>query len=139
MAITAEGTGSRADWAFLVRSLAVADARRALAEAISDRGAAQAALDEAGRAVLRARQRATRASGDEEVESFAAWLPQARRAGRDAAVHLQQAEFGAAVARAALRLAHAGLASATEGFDANNPPQSADNVRPGLDGQGGAS
>lgn len=137
MPVTTEATAFHASLASRSRRLAVRDAGRALAAAIGDRSAAQAAFDEAGRAVSSAQDRVSRSSTDEAVEAFAAWLPEGRRALRHAGANLERAELLAAGARAALHLARAVSA------DAGGPrwpisPQSRGILRPGLAGAAGA-
>lgn len=63
-----------------VRNLAVEDGRRGLALSLDAANVAALALREAEMAIVRETERASDASGgDQLVEAFAAWLPGARR------------------------------------------------------------
>lgn len=78
-----------------------------LEECLAREAQARARLQEAEEAVER-RLVVARAGGDEEVEAFAAWLKEGRRAIAEAEAACAAAEAGTARARAILRLQRAG-------------------------------
>ena len=102
----------RPDLMLRLGTLALRDARLALADAIAGQSAAEAALTQAARALALRQGQAMRSTTDEDVEAFACWLPAGRRAVREAATRATAAAAATAGARAALSLARAVLAQA---------------------------
>jgi hypothetical protein len=92
-----------------LRELALQDARRALAAAIARQSAAEAVLAQATRAVASREVEAMRSTNDEDVEAFAYWLPEGRRAVRQAGAQVTVAAAATTGARAALSLARAAV------------------------------
>ena len=70
----------RPDLMLRLGTLALRDARLALADAIAGQSAAEAALTQAARALALRQGQAMRSTTDEDVEAFACWLPAGRRA-----------------------------------------------------------
>lgn len=109
MPVTTEDAAFRPEFAQRLKTLAVSDALRWLAACVRSQAIAQDAFDAAARAVAREQERATCSTSDNDVEAFAAWLPEARQAVHRAGTRLKQAAQSAANARVALRLARAAL------------------------------
>lgn len=109
MPVATATAGFRPHLTVRLRQLTLHDARRALAEAIARQTAAEAALAEATRAVALRQDAAMRSTSDEDVDTFAAWLPAGRQAVRNAAARATAAAAATAGARAAQSLARAAL------------------------------
>lgn len=101
-----------------VRRDAVASARHDLAICVVAEEVARRALLCLEREIAQQTERAVDpASGDAAVESFAAWLTEARRCARTARNRLDDAEADTACARASLSLCRAALQRAEATFD----------------------